>query len=471
MTQHSTTEQPVRSSRAPVVRRWVAGAMVVITTLLVVASSLVVWAHRTVLDTDRFMDTVGPALDDPAFADALADRVSDEVLLALDLDARVSDRLAQLDTALVAALVARGDLAPGPLLDALSGDVDRPTLAAITPLIVEPLEERIDAAVERVVTSDAVADRVPDLVERAHSGVVALARADVEDHPNVYLTDDAVMLNTLPLVADAVRESLGGLEDVLGDVTLPDAVSERAPEARAQLSEALGVELPEGIGQVQLMDRATFDGLQDAVTTADRVGWLLVVLTLVAVVATLWISPDRRRGAVQLGIGVLVGVVIVTALISRLRGVVVDVARTPDGERVATVLFESVAGDVHEIFWLVAVVAAVTVVVGALLGRPRWLVDAGRRWPWVGTVTGQDGRLGRWVAAHADVLRLAVLAVAVLVVVATGFLWVVMVLTVLLAAAALWAITVTRRSAGLPGERRGSERPPAEQPPAGQPRG
>ncbi|WP_278235385.1 hypothetical protein [Isoptericola sp. AK164] len=455
MTQQSPPEQPVRPvGRGPVVRRWVAGSMVVITTLLVVASCLALWAHRTVLDTDQFMDTVEPALDDPAFYDALADTVSDEVLLALDLDTRVAERLDQLDAALVAALAARVDVEPGPLLEALGGQVERPSLAALTPLIVEPLEERVDSAVDRALTSDAVADRVPQLVERAHAGVVAVARADVDERPNVYLTDDAVMLNTLPLVADALRESLGEAGAVVGDIPVPDAVSERAPEAREQLVEALGRQLPEGFGQVELMDRETFDGVQGAVTLVDRAVWALVALTVLAIVATVWVAPDRRRGAVQLALGVLAGVVVVTALVAQLRTLVVDVARTADGERVATTLYEAVAGEIHEIFWLVGVVAVVTVVVGVLLGRPRWLVAAGRRWPWVATVTAQDGRLARWVGAHADALRVAVLVAAVLVVVLTGFLWVVLVLTVLGAIAALWAITIAQRSAALPGERR-----------------
>src|SRR5690606_33084656 len=103
-----------------VVRRWVATVLVVVTTLLVVASTVAVWAHRTVLDTDDFMDAVTPVLDDPAFYAALADHVTEQTLLALDLDARAATRLTELDEMMALALVEQLDAEPGPLLEALS---------------------------------------------------------------------------------------------------------------------------------------------------------------------------------------------------------------------------------------------------------------------------------------------------------------------------------------------------------------
>ena len=441
------------SGRGATVRRWTAGVLVVITTLMVVASSVAVWAHRTVLDTDQFMDAVGPAVEDPAFYEALADNVSEQALLALDLDSRVSERLTEADEALAAALVARLDVEPGPLTDALLDRVDRPTLASLTPVVAGWLEEHVDTVVHRLITSEQFRDRLPQLVERAHGAAIGLARAEVEDYPNVYLTDDAVVLNTIPIVTEALREALGGLGDMLPDVTLPDAVSERAPEARAQLGEALGRELPEEFGQVALMDRETFELVQGTVVTVDRAVWALVAITLLLIVATVMVAPDRRRGTVQLGLGVVAGVVIVVALVSQLRGVVVDVARSPDGVRVAGVLYDEVTTGVRDIFWLVGAVALIGAVGGLLLGRPAWLRRAGERRPWVRTVSGQDGRLARWVGEHADGLRIAVLALVVLVVVVTGFHWVALVLALLLGAAALWGIAVAQRGEHLPGER------------------
>ncbi|WP_402468159.1 hypothetical protein [Isoptericola aurantiacus] len=453
MTAAQSAPAPVRS-RGHLVRRWVSIVLVVVTTLLVVASSVAVWAHRTVLDTDEFMDAVGPALDDPAFYDALADNVTEQALVALDLDTRVSERLSELDTVLAAALVERLDVEPGPLVEALTDRVDRPTLASLTPVVVDRLEARVEKVIDRLITSDAFHERLPQIVERAHAAAVGIARSDLDDYPNVYLTDDAVVLNTVPLMAEALREALGSVGDMLPDVTLPDVVAENAPQARAQLGEALGTQLGEDFGQVVLMDRATFETVQDTVVTVDRAVWLLVVVTLLLIVATVMVAPDRRRGAIQLGLGVVAGMVIAAALVAKLRGLVVEVARTPDGERATVALYDAVAGGVHEIFWLVGVVAAVAVLVGLLLGRGAWIERAASRWPWVRTATGEDGRMPRWVAVHADALRVAVVALAVLVVVLTGFAWVALVLGALFLVGALVGISVAQRTADLPGDRR-----------------
>ena len=442
-----------------VVRRWVATVLVVVTTLLVVASTVAVWAHRTVLDTDDFMDAVTPVLDDPAFYDALADHVTEQTLLALDLDARAATRLTELDEMMALALVEQLDAEPGPLLEALSTRVDRLTLATLAPVVADRFEERVETLVHRLVDSEAFHDRLPQLVERAHRAAVGVARADGADHPDVYLTDDAVVLDTTPLIAEALREALGSVGDMLPGVTLPDALVERAPDARAQLGAALGTRLPDGFGQVALLDRETFDLVQGTVTTVDRAVWVLVALTVLLVVVTVAVAPARRRVTVQLGIGVVAGLMIAAALVARLRDLVVDAARTTDGERVATVLFDAVAADLHEILWLIGIVAAVGAVVAVLLGRPAWLRRAGDRWPWLRATDGEGGGISRRVAGHADALRVVVVAVAVLVVVLTGFSWVGLVLVGLFLAVCLVGISVAQRIADVPGERRSAPAP------------
>ncbi len=405
------------------VRRSVGMVLVVVTALLVAASCVAVWAHRTVLDTDDFMDAVGPALDDPAFSDALADTLTEQTLLALDLDARVSNRLIELDEVLTLTLVDR-------------------------------LEARVETVVDRFVASQAFRDRMPSFVERAHRAAIGIARGDADEHPEVYLTDDALVLDTAPLVAEAVREALGSIGDMLPGITLPDAVARDGPEARAHLSAMLGAQLPEGFGEVVLLDRETFDLLQGTVTAVDRAVWVLVAVTMLLIVVTVLITPDRRRGTVQLGTGTVVSLVVAAALVARLRGPVVDVARTPDGERVAEVLFDSAVTSLHEILWLVGAVAAVAAVVGVMLGRPAWLERAGEHRPWVRAVTGQDGRLPHRVAEHADAVRVVALALAVLVVVLTGFSWVAIVLAVLFLVVCLVCVSVAQRIADVPGSRR-----------------
>src|SRR5688572_28357546 len=91
--------EELRSSlrRRAMWRRVLAALLVVLTSLSVVATTFALWAHQTLFDTDEFMETVGPALADPSLYDALGNRVSAEVLDALDLETRVTNGLASLD--------------------------------------------------------------------------------------------------------------------------------------------------------------------------------------------------------------------------------------------------------------------------------------------------------------------------------------------------------------------------------------
>ena len=51
-------------------RKWIAVLLVVVSSIFVVISAVAVWAHRTIFDTDVFMATVEPALEDPQFTTA-----------------------------------------------------------------------------------------------------------------------------------------------------------------------------------------------------------------------------------------------------------------------------------------------------------------------------------------------------------------------------------------------------------------
>jgi hypothetical protein len=63
--------------------------LVALSCLLVLLSTTVVWAHRTVLDTNTFVGTVAPVFEDPAVASAVAARATDELFTQLNLQARL----------------------------------------------------------------------------------------------------------------------------------------------------------------------------------------------------------------------------------------------------------------------------------------------------------------------------------------------------------------------------------------------
>ena len=68
-------------------------ALVVITSLFVLVSSVAVWGKRTLFDTDRFTAVVASVVSDPAVTNALATRLTDSVFDAVQDSGVIADNM------------------------------------------------------------------------------------------------------------------------------------------------------------------------------------------------------------------------------------------------------------------------------------------------------------------------------------------------------------------------------------------
>jgi hypothetical protein len=365
--------EPAPAADTSTWRRSMAIVLVVLTSLSVVVAAVTVWAHNAVLDTDKFMETVGPALDDPALYTAVGEKVSEQTLAALDLETRISAALTDLD-----------DFLFGSLLDALDiGDrgrqilesVDRPSLEDLAPALSTGLEERITARIEGFVSSEEFRAAVPALIERAHRGVIALARGDLEQIPNVTVADGEVTLNLIPIIVEAIRRVLPDLSGLGPDITLPDQVSERAVEAREQLRDALGATIPENFGQLTLMSEDQLNALQDGVVRLDRLMWGLIALSVILAIVTLLVSQTRLRTAMHLAIGLGIGFIITVLLVDWLEGQVVQAIVDPTDAAAAREIVAQVLSGLRQGALLIALIAIVAGVVLWLVNRPEKPAD------------------------------------------------------------------------------------------------
>lgn len=434
-----------RRLRRAFIRRWLTIFFVGLTAISVTVSTVAIWAHRTVFDTDSFMEVVGPALEDPAFYDAVSEQVSDGVLDALDLETRIEDGLSALDDFLSSALI-----------DALDLDVedrrllqrfDRPGLASLAPAITEAIEGVIADTIDDVITSDEFRALLPVLVEEIHRAAVALIEGDPADLENVYIEDGEVRLNLIPTIAEVLRRVADEIRDFLPDVQLPDAVSNRVGEGIEQVGSALGAELPADFGQVTIMSEGDFDEIRDAGNSIDRLVWGIVLATVLLVVATIAISATRRRTVVQLGIGIALGLVVGWIIIAQVRDAVVDGITDPNSSMAAARLFDELLTSLGTAEWLVAIVALSVALVAYLAGGPAWLESA-RDWFDDQVVTDEPSDFQRWVAGHHDALRIAGAAVAVVIVLLVGFSLAAVVIVGVILAGYLWALASLQRAAG-----------------------
>ncbi len=155
-------------------RSWLSPALTVLTVVALVTAMLAVWVRMTVLDTDRFMAVIEPALSDEAFPAALSDVVAGQALVALDLDTRVTATLDEFDRFLADAFGDGLDLDVDPAVRARLARRDRPTLTTLAPGIATALEARVIGVVDAFVRSDALHATVRT-VDRLVLALVGLA--------------------------------------------------------------------------------------------------------------------------------------------------------------------------------------------------------------------------------------------------------------------------------------------------------
>ena len=396
-------------------RSWVAAVLVVLTSLSLALSTVSVWTHQTLFNTDEFMEVVDGALDDPALAAALSSEVSDQVLTALDLQTRVANALDRLDSALSGALTS---LAPGDRVGEILGGTNRPTLSVLAPSVTQTLEARLTEEIDDLITSEQFGEVLSRIVSEAHRAAVALIRSESAQFEDVYVQDGEVRLNLLGVIGSVLQDVRSDIEPYLPDVNLPDALTGSIENATSQLADSLKAELPEDFGQVTIMSADTLDEIQSIGDTADRFVIVSILLTVVLLAATMVVSPHRRRTLIHLAIGTVVAIVLALIAVRSTRSAIIEQITDPNAEQTADTLLADLIDDLRS-FAMIVVSVAVVVGLGAFIaGRPSLVARfTGRR----GAADLSD--TDRWVAGHPDLVRAGALIVALGAIAFFGVTW------------------------------------------------
>jgi hypothetical protein len=381
--------------------------LVAVSCLLVLLSTTVVWAHRTLLDTGTFVGTVGPVFEDPAVASAVAARATDELFTELNLQARLRD-----------ALPPKASFAAVPITSATKSYV----AGELAKVLGSPQFQAIWTAA----------------LTATHRQLVAVLRG--EKTPVLSTADGYIVVNTVPLINQALGKVSGLASDLAGKpVTLPAITTADPPQqAVTKLSQALGVPLPASFGEITLVRSSDLATVRQGVKAFDGLTLILPLVTIVLIALCLWLSVNRRRTVLQLAAGVTLLMIIERRSVLHEQSVLAAAARNPQ-------VASSVLGDLlHGFFVLTAWVLAIAlliVVITILLGPYRWAV-ALRTWV---TQTGRSiaaargsGRHGpavTWIASHAGGLQLAGAAAAGILLLIVPVSWIsFLIIAVLLAA-------------------------------------
>ena len=365
-----------------------------ILTPLIVALAIVVfavavpgaWARRTVLNTDRYVEIVGPLAQDPAVQQVLTDRTTARVMDLLDVQPLVRDVFPE-----------RGAFLAGPLEAAIEGFVRD--------------------QVQRVYRSDAFATFWTEANRFVHERVLLVLDGEGEE---ISVVEGKVLLNLLPLVNLALVQIESVADGLFGrDVDIPQIDANDIPEeAVSRLEAAFGVDLPDDYGQVVVYDSDELGAIQDSVRMFERLVFVAVVLVLLLAGLALWLSRRKRRTLVQLMAGFAIVLVIERRVAIAGLERVLDRMR-PDGRAAGQAFADRLLDSLFSYTgWLLAI--ALIVLVVALLTGPypwavkarRWGVDVGRGIG--GTVTAERpaSPVVAWIGAHRDALMLGVAVLA-----------------------------------------------------------
>jgi hypothetical protein len=133
----------------------------------------------------------------------------------------------------------------------------------------------------------------------------------------------------------------------------------------------------------------------------------------------LLVSPRKRWTALELGLGVLLAVVIVRVAERQIEERIVAALKNEGALSVAKAFLSSAISSLNGIVVWLIVGGAIVAVAAFLATRPTWVQAMGsgfsKLFGVASDLTAPETGAGRWAAAHIDVLRVAGVALAVIV--------------------------------------------------------
>jgi hypothetical protein len=422
-------KQGRRDRRRRKVRRGLVGFLVVVFSVLLPLTFVVTWAHYVALSTDGFESTLGPIGSDPRVTAAVSVAVTNQIFVALNPQQVVSD-----------ALPPKAAFLAGPITNGAKGFVQ--------------------SAVTKTLQSPQFAALWTQALRFAHSQLLGV----LEGHSNtVKTTNGQVVLDLVPLVNDSLQNLGGFVSGVVGKpVTLPPISSNELPATACQrIATALNRPVPDTCGQIVLFPADKLTQARRGVRLFNRSTVLLLVLTPVVGGAALWLSRRRRRTLLQMCVGGVLGLVLIRRVSAYLESTLVNTG-APQNKAARQAILTQVFHDFFGVSRWLLLGLLVIFVVALVTGPYAWARSVRRvlrHWAQEGRNLGAAalGRAGddstvAWVRAHLDLLRVAGVGVAVVLLLLLSVSFVgLLIIALLLAAYEVWLHRIGQQGPPGPG--------------------
>ena len=356
--------------RRPRWRSVVSAVLIVLGCVLTPLSLLSVWTHDQLSDTDGFVASVGPLIDDVAVQESLTNRITTTVFEYVDVRGLADEA--------VAALAAQG--LPPQLVTRLT---------AVTPALATAATGFVRDKVGALVAGPQFSAAWDQALRIAHEQMVTVLSGDGEA---IVVRGGTVYLDLAPFIR-AAKDRL-----VAEGLTAAGAVPDVHPTI--------------ALAPADQLVRA-----RSAYETLDSVASVLPWITLLVLAVGVYLARRRWRASTAAALGVALSLVVLAAGLLVARGLLVG-AVPVTGAAAAASAFDIVVGSLRASGRLVLVLALV-VALGAFLAGPSATAIGLRRRARAALGGIREGRstgpVGVWVGAHVRVLRTGAVALAALV--------------------------------------------------------
>jgi hypothetical protein len=323
---------------------------------LVALSLIAAYVRATVLNTDRFVNTMAPIAASPAVQSAVAEKLNGAITSRVNFDGLMRD-----------ALPAQAD----PLAPALAG----------------ALQQAVRSRVDSFVASDEFQTLWEEATRRAHSRVVALLTTG--ESKRLLLEGDTVYLD-LGAAVDRIRNRLEerGLDRVAA--AIPPTVD----------------------GRVVLLRSEGLVKARNGIDLLESLTIVLPILALLCLAGHVALSRPRRRGLLRVGLGLIVTAMLLLAVVGLGRSAYLDaINRDVLPRQAAADIFDALIELLRTGVRAVVIVAVLVALVALVLGRTETLAARSRA-----ALRGAAGsRAIGWVAEHRGVLQGVVVALGAVV--------------------------------------------------------
>jgi hypothetical protein len=336
---------------------------VVLAVLLTTPAVVAFWGQRTLNDAQRYLDTVGPLVNSPEVQDAIATTVTNAIEQQVDIEAVLNEVFA--------------------------GVIDRPRLQKLVGPLSGAINGLIDREVRAFVASDAFADIWVRVNTRAQQALVRLLKG--EETGAVSVQGDQVVLDVSDVI-DQVKQRL-----VARGLTIVE-----------------NVPIPDKDRQIVLLTAPQLKQARTIYAFANPVArWLILVVAALYLAAFL-LSRRRPRMTVIIGVALVANALLLAWALSIGRQLFInELAGTVFGPA-SSVFYDTLGAYLERGWHVLAWLGLILMVVGWFTGSNasgtavRTTLSGGLESVGAKLADGPLGGAGRWVAANARWLRVAV---------------------------------------------------------------